>query len=181
MTTTESLAAWKPRSRARFWSRVERTETCWNWIGSLTVHGYGQYRHMVPGLTGRAHKLAWELENGPVPEGYVLDHLCRNRRCVRPEHLESVTPKVNALRGIGPTAVNARKSKCAHGHKLSGSRVCAACRAVIYDRRLARDMALRGSVTCAHPTRNGGTCTRKIAVGNRCCHHEVWNLTEVVL
>lgn len=94
------LAEWSNASRAKFWSKVEKTDGCWNWRGSLTTKGYGQFGHRIVGLTSRAHKLAWESEYGAVPDGLVLDHLCRNRSCVRPSHLESVSNQVNVIRGV---------------------------------------------------------------------------------
>lgn len=69
-----------------------------------------------------AHRYFWEKTNGPIPEGLVIDHLCRNRACVNLEHLEVVTGRENCLRGIGPTAINALKTHCSrHGHPLSGA------------------------------------------------------------
>jgi hypothetical protein len=73
---------------------------------------------------------------GPIPEGKQLDHLCRNRACINPEHLEPVTAKENILRGESFSAKNARKTHCIHGHELSGDnlrilkhgRVCLECR-----------------------------------------------------
>ncbi len=72
---------------------VDEITGCWNWKGSLTQKGYGaSSRHP-------AHKRMWIRANGPVPAGLELDHLCRNRRCVNPEHLETVTHAVNVRRG----------------------------------------------------------------------------------
>lgn len=109
----------RPSVEERFWSKVKKTETCWLWTGGLTDTGYGQFfpsgRRQV-----RAHRFAYELLVGPVPEGLFLDHVkargCRNRHCVNPAHLEPVTNRVNVLRGEGPTAVNALKSHCHRGH-----------------------------------------------------------------
>lgn len=85
-----------------------------------------------------AHVFVWEYVNGPVPAGLHIDHLCRAPRCVNPDHLEAVTPKENTLRGVGPTAINAKKTHCVHGHEYTakntyrtktGGRSCRACRA----------------------------------------------------
>lgn len=92
------------RSEAeRFWSKVERTtaEGCWLWRGQLNAWGYGHFRRTLgPGLgrTVKAHRLAYELSVGPIPEGLTLDHLCGQRACVRPDHLEPVTNAENLRR-----------------------------------------------------------------------------------
>ena len=112
-----------------FWDRVEKTDTCWVWTRGK-CNGYGVYRHA--GQHYRAHRWSWQEVNGPVPDGLELDHLCRNRACVRPSHLEAVTRRTNALRGVGPTAVNAKKQKCLRGHEYqydptTNRRKCPAC------------------------------------------------------
>lgn len=124
----------------RFWSKVAKTETCWLWTASLDGSGYGQFFTRVEGQrkSNRAHRLAYELVVGPIPEGLVLDHLCRNPKCVNPEHLEPVTDRENILRGTGLSARRARQVLCAEGrHRLddfprqaSGQRSCLACRNV---------------------------------------------------
>lgn len=179
-TTTAHLEAWGERSRRKFWTRVEKTDGCWQWRGSVTGYGYGQYGHGLPGLTMRVHKLAWEAQNGPVPVGLVLDHLCRNRLCVRPDHLQAVPNRVNVLRGEGLSAVNARKRHCRRGHPFSdrdadGRRRCEQCERIKYEARLIRDRERRSVVLCGHPLPFGDNCTRKIALGNRCPNHDVWN------
>jgi HNH endonuclease len=111
----------KPSPAERLWARVEKSPgPCWVWTGALTG-GYGSIR--VDGRATYTHRMAYELLVGPVPEGLHLDHLCRNRRCVRPDHLEAVTCHVNVMRGIGPTAVNKRKKVCKRGHALTPDNV----------------------------------------------------------
>lgn len=102
-----------------FWANVEKTATCWLWKGKPSKQGYGTVRFQ--GRTWGAHTLAWTLTHGPIPKGKEPDHICRNRLCVRPElpHLELVTHQVNVLRGIGPTAANAKKTHCKRGHEFS--------------------------------------------------------------
>jgi hypothetical protein len=93
---------------------------CQLFTGGL-LQGYGiLYNFQGTGKRKKAHVAAWEAINGPVPSGYVLDHLCRRRSCTNPDHLELVTSTENTLRGNGPTAVNARKTHCVQGHELDG-------------------------------------------------------------
>lgn len=112
----------------RFWSKVDLTLTCWLWIGVTNHRGYGQF-----GKSGSAHRFAYELLVGPIPEGLELDHLCRVRACVRPDHLEAVTHQENLRRGD-----NHQRSKthCPQGHpydeantyrRPDGGRRCIAC------------------------------------------------------
>jgi hypothetical protein len=90
----------------RFWRNVRKGDLCWNWAGSIDVCGYGRLWDGT--RTVRAHRFSYELLVGPIPEGLVLDHLCRNTRCVNPEHLEAVTHRDNLLRGFGAAAKRAR-------------------------------------------------------------------------
>ena len=119
---------------ARFWSCVEKTDQCWLWMGTILRNGYGQFT--VRCRPFKAHRYSYELLKGKIPPGLTLDHLCRNRACINPDHLEIVTLKENLARGIGPTAMNSRKTHCKKGHVLAGgnlmmdgsSRMCRACR-----------------------------------------------------
>lgn len=97
-----------------FMTRVQKTETCWLWTKTLTEHGYGRYSGTV------AHKKLWEHLNGPTPTGFELDHLCRVRHCVNPDHLELVTHAENVRRGNG-----GRKPaiKCPAGHEYVGTNI----------------------------------------------------------
>jgi hypothetical protein len=120
----------------RFWAKVQRGPGCWQWLGTATKKndGYGQIR-----LNGRmvvAHRVAYELVIGPVPPGKSIDHLCRNRLCVNPAHLEAVSPYENFLRGQSPLVDRRRQTHCKRGHPLSGenlriektgSRRCVTC------------------------------------------------------
>lgn len=109
---------------------------CWEWQASLTDGGYGQF--FVQGKRWRAHRFAWVLHRGDIPDGTELDHLCRNRRCCNPDHLEPVTRRENQKRGLGPTARNIDATHCVNGHEFnakntyvytSGKRKCLVCNA----------------------------------------------------
>lgn len=105
----------------RFWEKVDRRgpDECWPWTGWVNRGGYGRFK-LDQATTVAAHRQAYLLEVGPIPTGLTLDHLCRNRACCNPAHLEPVTNKVNVLRGEGPTALNARQTVCKEGHPLEG-------------------------------------------------------------
>jgi hypothetical protein len=102
---------------------------CWVWTGAK-VYGYGRIN--APGFSTLAHRWVWENLVGPIPDGLTLDHLCRNRACVNPDHLEPVPMKINAERGAGDWT----PGTCKHGHgpedrhrAPSGQTYCRACRA----------------------------------------------------
>lgn len=90
---------------------------CWDWPLATNEAGYGVMQ--VNGISKRAHREIYERVIGTIPDDMVLDHLCRNRSCVNPLHLEPVTLEENILRGMGPPAVNARKTHCANGHAFT--------------------------------------------------------------
>lgn len=93
---------------------------CWLWLSGTDGHGYGQFFFLRPAYKGKmmnAYKFSYEFFVKPVPKGLELDHLCRNRLCVNPDHLEAVTKKVNIQRGKGISALNSKKTLCPKGHK----------------------------------------------------------------
>lgn len=120
----------------RFWAKVDKNGPggCWPWLGAVRT-GYGRFAVQQKRLV-QAHRFAYELLVGPIPDGLELDHLCRNRACVNPDHMEPVTSRVNTLRGTSPAARNAVKTHCDAGHPLSpentyvwnGQRACKTCR-----------------------------------------------------
>lgn len=102
---------------ARLWGRVDRSAPngCWEWLGACGGGGYGQIN--VDSKPRRAHRVAYELLVGPIPAGLELDHLCRNPRCVNPDHLEPVTGRENLMRAAASQAAqNAAKTHCPQGH-----------------------------------------------------------------
>ena len=119
----------------RFWSKVREDRFgCLVWTGGKKPLGYGTFT--FGGRTYLPHRLVWEWVNGPIPEGRVIDHLCRNRLCVKISHLEVVTQQENILRGNGATAPHARATHCPQGHPYSpenteirrGRRQCRECK-----------------------------------------------------
>lgn len=126
----------------------EPNSGCWLWTAGTDPKGYGDFWSGTNSI--RAHRFAYELYKGPIPDGLVLDHLCRVPCCVNPDHLEAVTHRENILRGIGPSAHNAKKTHCIYGHpftedntsiwntKLGPARRCKEC-----DRQSARRKYIR--------------------------------------
>lgn len=135
------------RLAERFWSKVRRgaASDCWLWTGAgLSSRGYGLFWNRTRLVA--AHRWLYEQERGSLPETVVLDHLCRQRACVNPAHLEPVSSRLNVLRGIGHSAENAQKTHCPRGHPYggenlyvdpSGRRQCRTCRAASDKRRRA--------------------------------------------
>jgi len=98
---------------------------CWVYLRATTPKGYGTVSVRVDGkaTTRPAHRLAYQLLVAPIPDELQPDHLCRNRPCINPAHIEVVTPRENTLRGEGPTAKNAKATHCVHGHELTPENV----------------------------------------------------------
>ena len=132
-----------------FWSHVgphSDPTKCWLWLATKRVnHGLAYGRFRICNEQGTrlvyAHRFAYELLVGPIPEGLTIDHVksrgCTSTLCVNPNHMEPVTIKVNLLRGNGQAAINARKTHCLRGHPYNeentyrtpiGHRNCLACR-----------------------------------------------------
>jgi hypothetical protein len=111
----------------RIRNKIDFTENCWIWKKKVSKAGYGRYsvrRKNLPTKDYTVHRIIYELLVGPVPQGLELDHLCRNRRCCNPAHLEAVTHKVNNNRGMGPSGINSRKTHCKNGHAFTEENTC---------------------------------------------------------
>lgn len=128
-TPPELDALWQ-----RIQDRLDKTGDCWLWTGAH--NGYGYARVKWRGEFYRIHRVSYEATVGAIPDGKVIDHLCRVRHCANPAHLEPVSGRTNTIRGISPTAVNARKTHCSRGHEFTpentyvnptGGRRCRAC------------------------------------------------------
>lgn len=104
----------------RFFRKVDAVGICWVWTGYCNKDGYGRFNRGAQGMgVASAHRWAYEYLVGAIPAGMTLDHLCRNRKCVNPDHLEIVTRGANVLRGHSSPAANARKTRCKHGHEFT--------------------------------------------------------------
>lgn len=126
------------KDKDRFWSKVVLTQFgCWEWplSNSRKMRGYGSIK--IRGKIYRAHRVAYVSVYGTIPANHTLDHLCRNRCCVRPDHLEPCTMRENVLRGVGIAAKNAAKTHCKYGHEFAGEgfrltkegwKICQTCR-----------------------------------------------------
>lgn len=123
---------------------TEQPNGCWQWTGAISDTGYGSFS--FGGRVGGAHRAAYQMFRGPIPRGLVLDHLCRNRGCVNPSHLEPVTQRENVIvRGFAPASIVVRTNRCKRGHEFtpentyrrpdSGHRMCRACCAMRVKRR----------------------------------------------
>ena len=140
-----------PTDRSLFWRIDKLPSGCWVWRGAMNGKGYGLcYEGVSPGRYRwkMAHRVVYEAAKGPIPTGLTLDHLCRNRACVNPDHLEPVSNRENILRGKGATALNARKTHCKRGHELS-------------DRNLKPNKAGRECRKCARDRENKRRALRR--------------------
>lgn len=102
------------KQHRRFWDKVRKGAECWTWLAGKDRDGYGQYG--VDGRSVKAHRHAYELEVGPIPEGMDIDHVCRNRACVRPDHLR---PRDHAENSADRVSFQAAKTHCPKGHEYT--------------------------------------------------------------
>ncbi len=131
----------------RFWSKVDASGDCWLWTACKASPGYGRFGWQ--GQTHYAHRIAYAILVGPIPVDRELDHLCRIKHCVNPDHLQIISHRENTLRGYGPAACASRLTHCSVGHsydiintwvdKKRGHRHCRICHRVReYNRRHAK-------------------------------------------
>ena len=128
-------------------ARIDRTGECWLWTGYIKANGYGALT--ISGRTQYAHRLVYAALVAPIPDGAEIDHLCRVRNCVRPDHLEAVTKAENCYRGESIPGRRHRQTHCQHGHEFTeenthvsrrGHRRCRTC-----DRARARRLRVERS------------------------------------
>ena len=136
----------------RFWDKVDKRDQneCWEWKGYKDKRGYGQFyigkdsngKH----ITALAHRASYELLRETILNNMTIDHICRNKSCVNPNHLEIVSLRENILRGIGLAAQNYRKTHCIHGHLFDANfakknrkwRQCRECQRITHRKWLER-------------------------------------------
>lgn len=102
-----------------FWEKIrKRADGCWEWQAAKSRNGYGVF--VLSRRSLYSHRVSYEIHKGPISVGLHIDHLCRNKSCCNPEHLEAVTSRENTMRSpIAPAALNAAKTHCSYGHEYT--------------------------------------------------------------
>ena len=137
--------AWNASEKdiARFWDKALKSDGCWEWTAGKNFNGYGEFSYKDRKV--KAHRFSYELARGVIR--HTIDHLCRNRGCVNPSHMEDVPIQTNTMRGTGLNAQAMRSGFCLRGHSLSGDnikissrgvRVCKLCRRICENARNAK-------------------------------------------
>jgi hypothetical protein len=129
-----TMGRWTLSLEERFWAKVDKTGDCWEWTAALNNRGYGRFR--MPDGHVTAHVMSFRLTYGPVPTGKEVHHICENRKCVRPTHLQAVTHRENLLASGTLPGINAKKTHCLNNHPFNeentamtkaGKRRCRTC------------------------------------------------------
>lgn len=133
----------------RFWSKTDLTGPCWVWKGVLNHSGYGFFKLNNKNI--QTHRLSYQIYKGKIPQGLEIDHLCRNRSCVNPTHLEAVTHKENMIRAIRlkENNFNLKKTHCPKGHEYN-------------QENLIKDTTRRGCKTCKKYWDNKRYCINRM-------------------
>lgn len=139
----QNIKPWRGRNRFttqpttdRFWEKVDKSGTCWLWLGGKGRDGYGRFA-LSGGRMVAAHRFAYEAVVGEIPRGLQIDHLCRVTECVNPAHMEPVTAAENSRRRAACTPPKPQPTHCGQGHLLddentrwtAGRKTCRRCNA----------------------------------------------------
>jgi len=116
-----TIAPTTPEGLARFWSHVDKSGECWIWTAAI-VRKYGMFGVLIDGkrVMRKAHRIAFELLKGQIPEGAVIDHICHREACVNPDHLRPVSVKQNAENRTGANSGSKSGVRGVHWHEASG-------------------------------------------------------------
>lgn len=119
-----------PALRGKMLARINHAGECWEWALARNRQGYGVYNLGNGNGMYLAHRVSYTAFVGPIPDGLVIDHLCRNTACINPAHLEPVSVRTNSLRGMSPTAKAIRTGRCKRDHLIKSGTPCRPCNAI---------------------------------------------------
>jgi predicted nucleic acid-binding Zn ribbon protein len=120
MAQSRAIPYLTPKQEERFWAKVAvpyQPSCCWEWQSAC--HSTGYARLSIRGVCLLAYRVSYTLLIGRIPAGMTIDHLCRNRKCVNPDHLQPVSLANNIYRGYNPPAMARRQTHCKHGHAFT--------------------------------------------------------------